>query len=76
MTADAQRAQKKMSIQRLAEAPLILYDARWGEADPTRRQLAELGLDGRAARFTLRRAAAVPAQEDELTTVTSFELNS
>ena len=30
-----------MTIERLAEAPLILYDARFGWADPTRRQLAE-----------------------------------
>jgi phosphodiesterase/alkaline phosphatase D-like protein len=38
--------------------------------------LAELTLDGRAARFTLRRADAVPDQEDTLTTVTSFELTN
>jgi phosphodiesterase/alkaline phosphatase D-like protein len=36
--------------------------------------LAELELDGRAARFTLRRSDAVPDQEDTLTTVTSFSL--
>jgi DNA-binding transcriptional LysR family regulator len=30
-----------MTIERLAEAPLILYDARFGWEDPTRRQLAE-----------------------------------
>jgi DNA-binding transcriptional LysR family regulator len=30
-----------MTIERLAAAPLILYDARFGWADPTRRQLAE-----------------------------------
>ena len=30
-----------MTIERLAEAPLILYDARFGTDDPTRRQLAE-----------------------------------
>ena len=30
-----------MTIERLAEAPLILYDARCGADDPTRRQLAE-----------------------------------
>jgi DNA-binding transcriptional LysR family regulator len=41
VTADAERARKKMSIQRLAAAELTLYDARWGDADPTRRQLAE-----------------------------------
>jgi DNA-binding transcriptional LysR family regulator len=30
-----------MTIERLAAAPLILYDARWGSDDPTRRQLRE-----------------------------------
>ena len=30
-----------MTIDELAEAPLILYDARFGRDDPTRRQLAE-----------------------------------
>ena len=30
-----------MTIEKLAEAPLILYDARWGADDPTRRQLRE-----------------------------------
>ena len=30
-----------MTIERLADAPLILYDARWGADDPTRRQLRE-----------------------------------
>jgi DNA-binding transcriptional LysR family regulator len=40
-SADPERVRRRMSIKRLAEAPLILYDARWGDADPTRRQLAE-----------------------------------
>jgi DNA-binding transcriptional LysR family regulator len=31
-----------MTIEALAEAPLILSDASWGNEDPTRRQLAEL----------------------------------
>ena len=30
-----------MTIEELAAAPLILYDARWGAVDPMRRQLAE-----------------------------------
>ena len=30
-----------MTIERLADAPLILYDARWGQDDPMRRQLRE-----------------------------------
>jgi DNA-binding transcriptional LysR family regulator len=38
---DPEHLRKRMSIRRLAEAPLILYDARWGAEDPTRRQLSE-----------------------------------
>src|SRR3954447_5837320 len=30
-----------MTIEKLADAPLILYDARWGADDPMRRQLRE-----------------------------------
>jgi DNA-binding transcriptional LysR family regulator len=41
VSADPERVRRRMSIKRLAEAPLILYDARWGDEDPTRRQLAE-----------------------------------
>jgi LysR substrate binding domain len=33
---------RAMTIEALAEAPLILPDASWGREDPTRRQLAEL----------------------------------
>jgi DNA-binding transcriptional LysR family regulator len=33
---------KPMTIEALAQAPLILPDASWGTEDPTRRQLAEL----------------------------------
>jgi len=40
-SADPVRLERRMTVQRLAAAPLVLYDARWGEADPTRRQLAE-----------------------------------
>ena len=32
---------RPMTIERLAELPLVLYDAEYGWADPTRRQLAE-----------------------------------
>jgi DNA-binding transcriptional LysR family regulator len=39
-SADPARVRKAMSIERLAEAPLILYDASHGFDDPTRRQLA------------------------------------
>lgn len=41
MSADPERVRTPMTIERLAEAPLILYDARFGWSDPTRRQLAE-----------------------------------
>jgi len=41
VTADAERAAEPMTIERLAAAPLILYDARWGADDPMRRQLRE-----------------------------------
>lgn len=41
VSADPKRVAEPMTIERLAEAPLILYDARWGEDDPTRRQLRE-----------------------------------
>ena len=41
LSADPERTREPMTIERLAEAPLILYDARFGWADPTRRQLAE-----------------------------------
>jgi LysR family transcriptional regulator, cyn operon transcriptional activator len=35
------RVQAPVTIERLAAAPLILYDARWGAQDPMRRQLAD-----------------------------------
>ena len=35
------RVSEPMTIEKLAEAPLILYDARWGADDPMRRQLRE-----------------------------------
>ncbi len=41
LSKDPERAKEPMTIERLAEAPLILYDARFGWDDPTRRQLAE-----------------------------------
>ena len=41
VSADRERLREPMTIERLAEAPLILYDARWGSDDPTRRQLRE-----------------------------------
>ena len=36
-----ERVREPMTIEKLAEAPLILYDARWGADDPMRRQLRE-----------------------------------
>jgi DNA-binding transcriptional LysR family regulator len=41
LSADPERVREPMTIERLAEAPLILYDARWGADDPTRRQLRD-----------------------------------
>lgn len=41
MSVDPEHVREPMTIERLADAPLILYDARFGWADPTRRQLAE-----------------------------------
>ena len=41
VSADRDRLAEPMTIERLADAPLILYDARWGSDDPTRRQLRE-----------------------------------
>jgi DNA-binding transcriptional LysR family regulator len=38
---DAERVSGPMTIERLAELPLVLYDAEYGSNDPTRRQLAE-----------------------------------
>lgn len=39
-TADPAKASSPMTIERLAESDLILYDAHYGWRDPTRRQLA------------------------------------
>ena len=41
VTAEPRRAREPVTIQALAAGPLILYDARWGADDPTRRQLRE-----------------------------------
>jgi DNA-binding transcriptional LysR family regulator len=41
VSAEPRRTREPVTIERLAEAPLILYDARWGVDDPTRRQLRE-----------------------------------
>jgi DNA-binding transcriptional LysR family regulator len=41
VSAEPRRVRHRVSIQRLVEAPLVLYDARYGTDDPARRQLAE-----------------------------------
>jgi DNA-binding transcriptional LysR family regulator len=41
VSANPERLREPMTIERLAGAPLILYDARWGADDPMRRQLRE-----------------------------------
>jgi DNA-binding transcriptional LysR family regulator len=41
VSADPERAREPVTIERLAQAPLILYDARWAAQDPTRRLLRE-----------------------------------
>ena len=41
VSASPQRTARPKTIEDLATAPLILYDARWGPVDPMRRQLAE-----------------------------------
>lgn len=38
---DPERTRRPVAVEDLTTAPLILYDARYGWADPTRRQLAE-----------------------------------
>ena len=40
LSADPERTAAPVTIERLAAAPLVLYDARYGFDDPTRRQLA------------------------------------
>jgi DNA-binding transcriptional LysR family regulator len=39
---EPRRLRRTMTMEALAVAPLILYDASWGTADPTRRQLSDL----------------------------------
>jgi DNA-binding transcriptional LysR family regulator len=41
ISADPERLQEPMTIERLAESPLILFDARFGADDPMRTQLRE-----------------------------------
>jgi DNA-binding transcriptional LysR family regulator len=41
ISANPDRLQEPVTIEKLAQAPLILADARWAAMDPTRRQLRE-----------------------------------
>jgi len=41
VSAEPRRTREPVDVETLAAAPLILYDARWGTDDPTRRQLHE-----------------------------------
>ena len=41
ISADPERVKEPVTIEKLAQAPLILADARWAAMDPTRRQLRE-----------------------------------
>jgi DNA-binding transcriptional LysR family regulator len=41
LSVEPRRVREPMTIEKLAGAPLILYDARWGADDPMRRQLRE-----------------------------------
>jgi DNA-binding transcriptional LysR family regulator len=41
VSADPARVRTPKTIEQVAAAPLILYDARWGAVDPMRRQLVE-----------------------------------
>jgi DNA-binding transcriptional LysR family regulator len=58
VSADPGRTRAAMTIERLAEVPLILYDAGWGAEDPTRRALLE-----RAQRAGVRLEPAIDVEE-------------
>lgn len=58
VSAHPERVHAPVSIRQLAEVPLILYDARWGAEDPTRRALAE-----RAQRAGVRLEPAMEVEE-------------
>jgi DNA-binding transcriptional LysR family regulator len=42
LSAEPERLREPVTVERLAAAPLILYDARWAAVDPLRRRLHEL----------------------------------
>jgi DNA-binding transcriptional LysR family regulator len=59
-SAEPRRLRSRMTIERLARSSLILYDARYGWSDPTRRQLAE-----RAQRAGVRLEPDIEVEEVE-----------
>jgi DNA-binding transcriptional LysR family regulator len=58
VSADAERIARPVAIESLADVPLILYDARWGWEDPTRRALFE-----RAQRAGVQLQTAIEVEE-------------
>ncbi|TLS42068.1 LysR family transcriptional regulator [Streptomyces montanus] len=56
LSTDPSRVTEPLTAERLAKAPLILPEARWGNADPTRRRLLERA---QKAGFTLTPAVEV-----------------
>ncbi len=58
VSADAERIARPVAIETLADVPLILYDARWGWEDPTRRALFE-----RAQRAGVQLQTAIEVEE-------------
>jgi len=57
-SADPAHTRRPVTIEAMAAAPLILYDARWGSDDPTRRQLAD-----RAQRAGVRLEPAIEVED-------------
>lgn len=58
VSADPDRIARPIAIERLADVPLILYDARWGLQDPTRRAIFQ-----RAQRAGVRLEPAIEVEE-------------
>lgn len=58
VSAAAERIARPVAIEQLAEVPVILYDARWGLLDPTRRALFD-----RAQRAGVRLEPAIEVEE-------------
>jgi DNA-binding transcriptional LysR family regulator len=58
VSASAKRLRRRPTIRDVADAPLVLYDARYGSQDPQRRVLAE-----RAQRAGLRVEAAIEVED-------------